>query len=153
MLLCHSAITLLSCKWQPAAQNRPLLSLWSFTKHHSSFGKSKTVLLWTPSRGRSEHTKHAFASWGQMVVLPVSHPPQTAANISCCKRNKVCSCGVPYPQKNMLYNLIRQGLLYALKHKNPFQIQLCLNQAMLHACTDFNSSSETATGKSRPTTE
>lgn len=29
----------------------------------------------------------------------------------------------------------------------------CLNQAMPHACTDFHSSSETATGKSRPTTK
>lgn len=49
--------------------------------------KSKVIPLHTASKGRSAHTRRAFTLWGQIMVLLFFHPSQTAANISCCRRN------------------------------------------------------------------
>lgn len=84
-------------------------SLQHRTGLYSPYGHSQNITVPLEKAKQSCSGRHpeAVQSTQSMHLPHVSHPPQTAANISCCKRNKVCSCGVPYPQKNMLYNLIR----------------------------------------------
>lgn len=86
VLLCHFAITLFSCKWQSAPQDRALLPSQSFTKLHNTLGKSKVILLCSPSRGHLAPQSTHLPLWVRSV-LPVFHLCLTAANISCCRRN------------------------------------------------------------------
>jgi len=87
MLLCHFGIPLLSCKWQLAAQDRALLALQSFTKLYYPSGRHKGILLCSPSRGCSAHTKYTFTILTQVTLLLDFRVSQTAANICCCRRN------------------------------------------------------------------
>lgn len=58
---------------------------------HCSHSQNSTIPLekakQSPSRGHSAHTKYTFTLPGQVTVLLVFHLSQTAANISCCRRN------------------------------------------------------------------
>ena len=154
MLLCHFGITLLSCKWQPAAQDRALLPSWSSTKLHNPFGKNKAILLCSPSRGHSAHTKYTCTLPGQVTVLLVFHlSSQTAANISCCRKK---------PRGGQLWSNLSTGEYAFWSHEvgaglcpkawKSISNSVVSRSRMPHASTDFISSSETATGKLKPAT-